>query len=165
MSPFRWILVIMPNPPVPQELLRRRGTWRRDRHAPKANVLLLPPAEGPPEPPRPLGPEGRRLWARVWDAGRGWVSPGSDLDMVLMLAETLDERVALRLRLLKAGDAADWRERVALRALDEQITQLLSLLGFSPTSRSRLGVSEIKRASALEELLRERDRLDDDGGA
>jgi len=147
----------MPNPPTPQEVLRRRGTWRRDRHAPKGNVTLLPPAEGPPTPPRPLGPEGRRLWARVWDAGKTWVSPGSDLDMVLLACETLDERVALRLRLLQAGDAADWRERVALRQLDEQIVQLLSLLGFSPTSRSRLGVAEIKRVSALEELLRERD--------
>jgi hypothetical protein len=131
----------MPNPPVPQEVLKRRGTWRRDRHAPKPNVLLLPPAEGPPEPPRPLGPAGRRLWDRVWAAGRAWVSPGSDLDLVLMLCETMDERVALRLRMLRAGDAADWRHCVALRALDEQVTTMLSLLAFSPTSRSRLGVA------------------------
>ena len=44
-----------------------------------------------------------------------------------------------------------------LHALDEQVTTMLSLLGFSPTSRSRLGVAEIRRASALEEFLRERD--------
>jgi hypothetical protein len=44
-----------------------------------------------------------------------------------------------------------------LHALDEQVTTMLSLLGFSPTSRPQLGVAEIRRASALEEFLRERD--------
>ena len=147
----------MPMPPEPIERLKRRGTWRADRHAPKPNMVLLPAADGPPDPPRPLGPAGRALWDQVWSAGRSWVSPGSDLDLVLLLCETMDERVALRVRMLRAGDAADWRDRIALRQLDQQVTSLLSALAFTPTGRSKLGVAEIRRASALEELLGQRD--------
>jgi hypothetical protein len=138
-------------PKVPTELHRLRGTYRPDRHGSSTSVVLLPPVDGPPEPPRPLGPEGRRLWARVWEAGRSWLAP-SDLDLVLLLCETMDERVVLRLHVLRAGDDFDWRDRVALRHLDEQISRLLSALAFTPTNRSRLGVAEVRR-SPLEELI------------
>jgi hypothetical protein len=43
-------------------------------------------------------------------------------------------------------------ERKALRDLDRQLVANLSLLGFTPTDRSRLGVAEVKRQSKLEEL-------------
>ena len=61
-------------------------------------------------------------------------------------------RVILRLHVLRAGDDFDWRDRVALRSLDDQVQSLLSLLAFSPRDRSRLGVAEIRR-SPLEELM------------
>lgn len=146
----------MSNPPLPQEILRRRGTWRADRHDRK--VALVPPADGPPAPPRPLGQAGLQVWARVWEAGQTWLSPGSDLDAVLLLCETMDERMALRVRMLRAGDGIDWRDRVALRSIDAQVMSVLSMLGFSPVDRSRLGVAEVRRASALEELLAGRER-------
>jgi len=60
--------------------------------------------------------------------------------------------VILRLHVLRAGDDFDWRDRVALRSLDDQVQSLLSLLAFSPRDRSRLGVAEIRR-SPLEELM------------
>jgi hypothetical protein len=144
----------VPNPPLPVETHRKRGTFREDRHGRKLPVLL-PGAEGPPDPPRPLGLEGRRLWDRIWSAGSSWLAP-SDVDVALMLAETVDERVALRLRIFKAGEDADWHDRVALRSLDAQVTSILSLLGFTPTDRSRLGVAEVRRASALDEFLARR---------
>jgi len=43
-------------------------------------------------------------------------------------------------------------DRRSLRELDRQIVSSLSLLGFSPSDRSRLGVAEVKARSALEEL-------------
>ena len=143
-------------PPNPVELHKQRGTYRPDRHSPKPNVVLVPPVDTPPDPPRPLGPAGRALWNRIWDAGRTWIAP-SDLDLVLLVAESTDERVALRLRMLRGG--GDWRDRVALRALDAQIASILSALAFTPADRSRLGVAEV-RATALEELL---GHHDDDG--
>jgi hypothetical protein len=69
----------------------------------------------------------------------------------------MDERVILRLHVLRAGDDFDWRDRVALRSLDDQVQSLLSLLAFSPSDRSRLGVAEVRRATALEDLLARRD--------
>ena len=93
------------------------------------------------------------MWERIWQAGRSWVSGGSDLDLVLLVCESQDERVALRVRVLREGD---WRDRVALRQLDTQITQMLSQLAFTPVERGRLGVAEVKRASAVEELIARR---------
>ena len=43
--------------------------------------------------------------------------------------------------------------RRGLRELDKLIVSNLSLLGFSPTDRMRLGVAEVKKQSKLEELL------------
>jgi len=65
-----------------------------------------------------------------------------------MLCEHIDERQQLRFKVLKDGD---WRERAALRSLDKQIVEELSLLGFSPTDRSRLGLAEVRVANELEE--------------
>ena len=44
--------------------------------------------------------------------------------------------------------------RVTLRELDKQITNAYSLLGFTPSDRSRLGVAEVKKESKLDELMR-----------
>ena len=48
----------------------------------------------------------------------------------------------------------DWRERKALRDLDSRIISNLSLLGFTPADRSRLGVAEVKAISKMELLKR-----------
>jgi hypothetical protein len=62
----------------------------------------------------------------------------------------MDERVWLREKVLAEGENED---RKALRMLERAIVENLSLLGFSPTDRSRLGVAEVKKQTKLEELL------------
>ena len=52
----------------------------------------------------------------------------------------------------------DPTERRGLRSLDAQIERNLSLLGFTPADRSRLGVAEVRAASKLEEVLALRNR-------
>jgi hypothetical protein len=47
----------------------------------------------------------------------------------------------------------DNKERRGLRELDRQIVSNLSLLGFSPADRSRLGVAEVKAQSKLEKIM------------
>jgi hypothetical protein len=139
----------MPNPPKPTEIKRRTGNPGK-RPLPKpAKVIALPMADEVPEPPRPLGSEGRKLWDRIWTAGATWISPASDLEHVIMLCETMDERTALRVTVLRGGD---WRDRVALRQIDHQLVTLLSALAFNPTERSRLGLAEVKARTRLEEL-------------
>jgi hypothetical protein len=65
----------------------------------------------------------------------------------------VDERWNLRAKVMRDGDPKDRR---ALRALESLIINNLSLLGFTPTDRSRLGVAEVKAQSKLEELMSRR---------
>lgn len=81
-----------------------------------------------PEPPRPLGAPGSQLWHRAWS--ERYVKP--DIESLLVLCEEMDERVALRVRVLKDGD---WHERQALRTLDAQITAGLRHLGLDDVNR------------------------------
>jgi hypothetical protein len=127
-------------------------------------VVLLPAAGATPQPVRPLGQDGRALWDRVWDAARHWVSPDSDLELLQVVCEQVDERQALRFRVLQAtqpnmpsGEGSE--DRKALRELDRQIVSGLSLLGFTPTDRARFALAEVRIGeSKLKDLRERRDR-------
>ena len=69
-----------------------------------------------------------------------------------MVCELIDERTALRMKVLVDQD---WRDRSGLRALDAQVLDCLSLLGFTPVDRARLGFVEVKIQNELE-AFRER---------
>lgn len=146
----------MPNPPRPIEAKRRTGNPGKRRLPDPSTVIALPAADGIPDPLRPLQVEGRRMWDRIWSRGAVWLSPASDAEVVQMLAEAMDERVTLRDRVM-SGDH-DWRDRIALRQLDDQIKSLLSSLGFTPTDRAKLGVAEVKQMSKLDQLRATRTR-------
>jgi len=107
------------------------------------------------EPPRPLGATGREFWDRIWGMAYTWISPESDLELLMITSELIDERWSLRVNVFRDGRPED---RKALRNLDKQLVSNLSLLGFSPTDRSRLGIAEVKRQTKLEEL---RTRIDE----
>ena len=102
------------------------------------------------QPQRPLCDERLRMWNHVWGIGRTWVSAYSDIEHLLMLCESIDERQQLR-TIVIAGDAY-WRERVALRTLDAQIASMLGVMGFNPAERSKMGVAEVQPESALDKL-------------
>lgn len=140
----------MPNPPKPVEVKRRTGNPGK-RALPKlAAVATIPGAAGVPEPLRPLGDEGARMWQRIWTGGAVWLAPGSDIELVQLACETVDERCSLREFVLSGS--AEWRDRVALRNLDDQIKAHLSALGFTPIDRTRMGVAEVRVESKLEQL-------------
>jgi hypothetical protein len=96
---------------------------------------VVPLAPEPPEPPRPLGREGRRLWDSIWNLRRAWIDRAVDLEHVALLCESMDERMGVRVRAMRDGE---WRDRVALRNLDEQIRVLMAALGLNPTDRKAL---------------------------
>jgi len=138
----------MGRPPKTIEQKRRLGNPGK-RPLPEPNSLPVLLSESyRPEPLRNLAAAGRTFWDRVWSHGFHWISDSSDIELVQMLCEHIDERQQLRFKVLKDGD---WRERAALRSLDKQIVEELSLLGFSPTDRSRLGLAEVRVANELEE--------------
>ena len=89
------------------------------------------------------------MWDRIWSSGGSWVSPATDIELVQMVCEAMDERTALRVQVLRG---AEWRERVALRHLERSINSMLSQLGFNPTDRTRMGVAEVQKKSKLEAL-------------
>lgn len=75
------------------------------------------------EPLRPLGPFGQALWDRIWSQRN---RPGEALlELVQIACEQMDERQGLRMVVLR--DQL-WRDRAALRALDEQIVRALTTI-------------------------------------
>lgn len=140
-------------PPKPLEQKRLLGNPGK-RAIPKAGTIqVLPMAEDIPEPTRPLGKPGRELWDRVWLTGATWVSPTTDVEILLITCEMIDERWNLRAKVLQSEDSKDRRN---LNQLTKLIQENLSLLGFTPADRTRLGVAEVKAQSKLEELMARR---------
>ena len=117
--------------------------------APAVPVLV-----GTPAPlPAGLGEAGQAAWTRTW-ADTPWLTE-ADHGVVLLLAESEDERQALRGAVM-AGTGT-WRDRVALRQLDAQIRAYLTLLGLTPMARHRLGASaRTGPTSVLDELRAKR---------
>lgn len=134
-------------PPKPVEQKRRSGNPGK-RPLPEVTIAI-PTSSIAPIPHRPLGPAGQQFWDRVWAVGFTWISPQMDIELLQLVAEQIDERVALRMRVLKQND---WRDRAALRSLDAQVLDCLSLLGFTPVDRARLGFVEVKIKNELEEF-------------
>jgi hypothetical protein len=148
----------MSNPPKPIEVKRKLGNPGQRSLPDTSETILIEPISDLPEPHRQLFDAGLELWNRTWSMGQLWISPKTDIELLLMTCEMLDERVRLRAYVWNNPEA--WRERKALRELEKNITNSLSLLGFTPTDRSRLGVAEVKAKSKLEELRAKRDQRD-----
>lgn len=140
----------MPNPPKPNEVKRKLGNPGQRALPAVATVTALPAADGVPVPLRPLMHQGQRMWERIWGDGAIWLSPNTDIELIQMLAETMDEREGLRSVVL-SGEG-EWRDRVALRSIDDQIKSMLSALGFTPVDRTRMGVAEVRSMSKLDAL-------------
>jgi hypothetical protein len=141
-------------PAKPTEIKRKLGNPGR-RPLPDTSVVqYLEPVVSVPDPSRPLLKYGKEFWDKVWGSGLTWISANTDAELLLMTCELVDERWNLRVRVMQSND---WRERRALRELDDRIIRNLSLLGFTPADRSKLGVAEVKAISKMEALKRRAD--------
>jgi len=147
-------------PSKPIEQKRLLGNPGKRAMPDENSVVLMQQVEQTPEPPRPLLKYGQDLWDRIWGMAATWVSDTSDLELLTMTCEMVDERWNLRVKVMQSDDAA---MRRGLRELDRQIVTNLSLLGFTPSDRSRLGVAEVKAKSKLEELMERRAGRFEDG--
>jgi hypothetical protein len=117
--------------------------------------MVIPAVSAIPEPLKPLSGSGLDLWDRTWQRGFSWLSANTDVQLLQMVCEQLDERDALRAYVMDNIEA--WHERSALRELEKSIRSNLSLLGFTPTDRMKLGVAEVKVESKMELLKRRRE--------
>ncbi len=153
-------------PPKPTELKRKLGNPGKRPLPDIAETQILVNADTIPQPPAILGESGVAFWDRVWSLGDAWISHRSDYDLVLLTAELIDERALLRQLLsdhagesrLSTGSQGVGTSPLVgqLRAVEAQLLKQLSLLGLSPSDRSKLGVAEVRKASVLEELLERR---------
>jgi len=136
----------MPNPPRPLEEKRRLGNPGR-RPLPEASPMV---EGGYVEPQRPLEFAGMQLWRAAMTTGERWIARNSDTQLLLMVCEQMDRRTDL---IAKIEETQEWRLYRALHDLEKMISMNLSMLGFTPTDRTRLGLAEVKTASKLEELM------------
>jgi hypothetical protein len=146
----------MGRPPKPIEQKRALGNPGKRPLPTEGSLVLLPSMYEIPEPPRPIVTEAAKaLWNRTWTMGQTWLSPQTDIELLLMTCEMVDERWNLRIKVLQDNRP---EERKGLRDLERQLIANLSLLGFTPTDRSRLGVAEVKKISKLEALREQQNK-------
>jgi hypothetical protein len=146
----------MGRPPKPIEQKRALGNPGKRPLPTEGSLVLLPSMFKVPEPPRPIVTEAAKaLWNRTWTMGQTWLSPQTDIELLLMTCEMVDERWNLRIKVLQDNRP---EERKGLRDLERQLIANLSLLGFTPTDRSRLGVAEVKKISKLEALREQQNK-------
>lgn len=142
-------------PPKPIEMKRQEGNPGKRKLPDEKNIVLMQQVDTIPEPTRPLLKYGTELWERIWGMGATWISDKTDIELLMMTCEMIDERWNLRIKVMQSDDA---KLRRGLRELDKQIVSSLSLLGFTPADRARLGWAEVKAKSKLEELLAKKSR-------
>ena len=136
----------MPNPPKPIEQKRLIGNPGK-----RAMPSGLPMVEGGyVEPQRPLDFAGMQLWQAAMTTGGNWIARNSDTQLLLMVCEQMDRRTDL---IAKIEETQEWRLYRALHDLEKMISTNLSMLGFTPADRTRLGLAEVKTASKLDELI------------
>jgi len=138
---------------TPREVAKARGNPGHRAGMDKDAPVTLPGQRTPPKPPRPLKKDGLGLWNRAWALAHTWLSPQTDIDHLLLVCESLDERAELRKLVLAQPDERFLRQ--SLRAVNKEVLDGLSALGFNPTDRSRLGVAEVKVEDDLEAFRRE----------
>jgi P27 family predicted phage terminase small subunit len=158
-------------PPKPLEVKRNLGNpgKRELPQVPKpSSNKRLEAVSSIPKPPRDLGKKGKLMWTTVWEAGQQTkhIAPLHDAQLILMLCYAVDEAEFLRTELasgnvdrvylMSNGAYAPHPYVKELANLRTQITAWLSMLGFSPTDRSRLGIGEVVEDSPLDELEKRR---------
>lgn len=115
-----------------------------------AGVLELRPVDfSSLETPQHFGAAAQFVWAKAWHSGLSWLSPESDMAIVLAACELADMKDKARERYMATGDSKD---AGAVQKLNAEYLKCLSLMGFSPSDRSRLGLAEVKRQTKLEQL-------------
>lgn len=140
-------------PPKPIEVKRRTGN-PGGRPLPVPATALPPATREDLEPMRPLGPDGRALWDRTWHISAAWISADTDVELLQLTCELLDERQLRRAEVLAMLAEGIWckDQSSALRAIEAAIVANLQTLGLTPTDRARLGVAEVMTQSTLDKL-------------
>lgn len=139
----------MANPIKPAELNLLQGN--PSKRPIRTNDAIAPLDYGYRDPIRPLGEAGKQFWDSVFGVGELWISIKTDTQLVQIICEQIDRREWLRQHILDHPD--EWHMVKQLNDTEMMIVKNLSLLGFTPADRTRLGLISTKTKSKLEELM------------
>ncbi len=114
----------MPNPGKSEELKQKLGS----KYAGTGPVMPVQKLTKIPEPLRRLEESGLQFWNNAFKLGSTWLKE-SDLELLQVVCEQLDERDILRVFVLENIEA--WHERAALRVLERDLSDNLKELGFT----------------------------------
>ena len=151
----------MPNYPVPIERKRARGNPGKTKMPSPTETIDVEPLEH--DAPITLGNAGAEMWAKM-QASAHWLGE-SDMPVMMMLCQKADRRQEILDRLEteplvlipENGSRAQPNPLVTmLDQVEKDMVSILSLLGMTPTDRSRLGLAEVKKQSTLEKLRAQR---------
>jgi hypothetical protein len=143
----------MANPAKPLEQKRALGNPGK-RKLPDVNGTVSLRA-GFVEPHQPLDWAGLLLWNRVFGVGQTWISPQSDVELLLLTCKQLDRQIVLERAFFEKPD--DFHIHRQLLDLESAIVNNLGKLGLTVDARSKLGLAEIKAESKMEQLRRRQD--------
>jgi P27 family predicted phage terminase small subunit len=141
---------------------RNEHTKSDGRPIPQMTVAVRAPANQSvvPRAPKGLARSGRTQWNNIWTAGF-WLKNDQDYHWVAQIAQAYDDIASYREKIDEIGlivtgyngqDAAN--PLIAeIRKCEATIRTCLSVLGFSPTDRAKLGIIEVKARNALAEYL------------
>jgi hypothetical protein len=139
----------VPRTAKPLELRLAQGN--PGRQPIKTSSDIAPVAYGRVEPLRPLEWAGKMMWDSVFAAGELWVSSQTDTQLLQLVCEQLDRKVRLESWIVEHPD--EWHMFKQLNDLERLIQSNLSLLGFTPSDRTRLGLVSVKTKSKLQEMM------------
>ena len=140
----------MPNPAKPLETKRALGNpGQRKLPAIDSTISL---SAGRVEPHQPLDWAGMLLWNRVFNQGQTWISPQTDVELLLLTCKQLDRQIVLEQAFV--ADPSDFHVHRQLLELENAIVSNLGKLGLTVDARSKLGLAEIKAESKLDALKR-----------
>ena len=158
--------------PQPAEVQRAKGNTAKKKLAPPpdpSTSLANVNGDAVPAAPEWCDAYGTAVWQSVWRAGRRHLSEQHDEILISLLVERLQDRRTIRDWL---GDHPENRWYVTangqvvthpavkqIEQIDAQVTGWLSMLGFSPSDRARLGLAEIRVANELDEFRRRKDAV------
>ena len=147
--------------PLERKQAKARGNGRTPggREIVPAQYTLIKREDAPPAP-RGLQRRGRAEWTKIWASGP-WLFPAQDYAWVEQVVQAYDAIDIFRKRVDEdglvakgyAGQVVAHPLIAEIRKCEETIRKCLSILGFSPTDRARLGLAEVKKETALQEYL------------
>lgn len=152
----------MPAQPVPIERMQARsanGKTLGGRDLVVHDVAEMARVQ-PPEAPEGLGDRGSVEWSKIWEAGR-WLWPDQDYAWVEQTARAYDDLAEYRKVVASegltvegyAGQTTAHPLIAEMRKCEDTIRRCLSQLGFSPTDRARLKLTELKSAKTAQDLV------------